>query len=345
MVEDKLWQVKRIKYKGQKEESIFSKPKKKKRYPVEIIKKDIAEKIEEIPKVIKKEVKNEAINVICQTVEDVKYGKIINSRETKKVVKNMLEEIIENREAMLELERIKEYDDYTFVHSLNVCILSMLIGLELKLDKNHLEELALGALLHDVGKTLILNSILNKEDQLSSIEFEEIKKHPLYSYQIISQDRYIGEIPKIIAYQHQERYNGLGYPQGLKHNEINNYAAVTSLADVYDALITDRVYRRALLPYEAMKVIIGSSGIDFEPNIAGTFVRSMSIYPPGSLVRLNTGEIAIVIKVSKESIIRPIIRVILDPSGTTCKEVVDIDLVKEGKHYIIGAVDIDVFTR
>lgn len=344
MVEDKLWQVKRIKYKGE-EESIFSKPRKKKRYPVKIIKKDIAEKIEEIPKVIEKEIKDEAINVICQTIEDVKYGKVINSRETKRIVKNMVENIIENKDAMLELERIKEYDDYTFVHSLNVCILSVLIGMELKLDKKNLEELALGALLHDVGKILILNSILNKEDQLSSIEFEEIKKHPLYSYQIISQDRHIGEIPKIIAYQHQERYKGSGYPQGLKYDEINNYATLTSLADVYDALITDRVYRRALLPYEAMKIIIGSSGIDFEPNIVGAFARSMSIYPPGSLVRLNTGEIAMVIKVSKESIIRPTIRVILDPSGATCKEVVDIDLMKEDRHYIIGAVDIDVFTR
>ncbi|MDI6785584.1 MAG: HD-GYP domain-containing protein [bacterium] len=345
MVEDELWQVKRIKYKWQKKDNIFFKQKKKKRCPVKIIKKDIAKKIEEIPKAINKEIKNEAINVICQTVEDVKYGKIVNSKETKKIIRNMIKEITENRDAMLELERIKEYDDYTFVHSLNVCILSMLIGMELKIDRKNLEELALGALLHDIGKTLILNSILNKEEQLASIEFEEIKKHPLYSYQIISQDRYIGEIPKTIAYQHQERYNGSGYPQGLRGSEINNYAVIASLADVYDALITDRVYRRALLPYEAMKIIIGSSGIDFNPDIAGSFVKSMSIYPPGSLVRLNTGEIAIVVRVSKESIIRPIIRVILGPSGATCKETIEIDLTKEDKHYIIGAVDIDVLNR
>jgi HD-GYP domain-containing protein (c-di-GMP phosphodiesterase class II) len=196
-----------------------------------------------------------------------------------------------------------------------------------------------------VGKILILSNILNKEDQLTSLEFEEIKKHPLYSYQIISEDRYIGDIPKIIAYQHQERYNGMGYPQGLKYEEINNYAVITSLADVYDALITDRTYRRGLLPYEAMKIIIGSSGIDFEPSITSAFVRSMSIYPPGSLVRLNTGEIAMVIRVSKESIIRPYIRVILNPDGQICKETIDIDLMKESKHYIIGVVDIDVFSR
>lgn len=344
MTENNLWQVKRIRYKGQKKD-LFSKPGRKKRYPIKVIRKDIAEKIEEIPKTINKEVKKEAMNVICQVIEDVKYGRMVNSKETKKIVRNMVEEITKNRDAMLELERIKEYDNYTFVHSLNVCILSVSIGVELKIDKQNLEELALGALLHDTGKILISSSILNKEEQLTSIEFEEIKKHPLYSYQIISRDKHIGKIPKVIAYQHQERYNGLGYPEGLKFQEIDNYAVITSLADVYDALITDRVYRRAFLPYEAMKIIIGSSGIDFDPDITKAFVRSMSIYPPGSLVRLNTGEIAMVIKVNKESVIRPFIRVILDPFGVICKEVIEIDLMKEDKHYIIGVVDIEVLTK
>ncbi|MBU0900255.1 HD-GYP domain-containing protein [bacterium] len=342
MSEDKIWEVKRIKYKGQVEESISSK---KAKGPRLVRNKKVVAMIEEIPKVISKETKKEAIDHVSKVMEDIKYGRTINGQETKKAMKGMIKELTENKEAMLELEKIKEYDKYTFTHSLNVCILSLLIGLELRLSQDQLEELGVGALLHDVGKTFINNNIINKEEHLDSREYEEIKKHPLYSYKIISQDQSIGEMPKIIAYQHHERYNGFGYPQGLKDTKINKYAVMVSLGDVYDALIADRVYKRGLLPYEAMKIIIGSSGTDFDPNITSSFVRCMSIYPSGSLVRLNTGEIAMVVKVSKQSIIRPFIRIVLDSQGEICKETIEIDLMKDDKHFIIGAVDVDIFSK
>jgi HD-GYP domain-containing protein (c-di-GMP phosphodiesterase class II) len=298
--------------------------------------------IDLIPTVISRGTQMAVINVLERVCNDVKVGKAIDNHEVKIYAKRIVEEIISNQNAMVNLEKIRSYDNYTFVHSVNVCLLSVLTGMELKLPREELEELALGAILHDLGKILISDYILNKTEKLTSSEFEEVKSHPYHSYRIISQDPTIGEIPKLIAYQHHERYNSSGYPRNLHGSQISDYAMITALADVYDALTTDRIYRKGYLPYEAMKIILSSSAEKFRPQITRVFLQNISIYPPGSLVKLNTGDIGIVIKINKKLILRPVVRLLLNPSKESYQTINDLDLSKELDYYIVGVVDMEI---
>ncbi|MBU0600327.1 HD-GYP domain-containing protein [bacterium] len=295
-----------------------------------------------IPTIISKDTQRAVINILEQITENAKAGKVTDNHEIRLYAKRLVEEVISNQSAMVNLEKIRNYDKYTLIHSINVCLLSVLTGFELNFSHQELEELALGAILHDLGKILIKDSILNKSDELNSLEFEEMKKHPYHSYCFLSEDTTIGEIPKVIAYQHHERYNGSGYPRSLSGNQINDYAVVTALADVYDALTTDRIYRKGFLPYEAMKIILSSSPQMFCSKITKAFVQSISIYPSGSLVKLNTGDIGIIIRVNKKSLLRPVVRLLLAPGKESYKEINDLDLSKELDYYITSPIEMEI---
>jgi HD-GYP domain-containing protein (c-di-GMP phosphodiesterase class II) len=295
--------------------------------------------IDGIPGAISVKTQREAIQVMKSTLQSVRVKGLLDSAPVKTVVRKMVRDIITNRNATVKLIDIKTFDEYTFTHSINVSILSLLIGLELKLNRIELEELGLGAILHDVGKITIPLQVLRKPGKLTEDEFAMIKDHPIQGYQILSKDKAIGEIPKLIALQHHERFKGSGYPKGLSGSEINDFAVITGLSDVYDALTTDRPYRKKFSPYEAIRIIVCSCPFDFNPKIGKLFVQKMTIYPMGSLVKLNTGETGIVVRTNKDAILRPVIRVILDAYGQAMDSVVEIDLAKRSNQFIVGPVD------
>lgn len=296
--------------------------------------------MEEISSPVSEETSKAVMEMLSQALNDAKLGKIIDHEQTKAVVKRLIEEAIYTQNTLLRLLKLKRYDDYTFTHSINVCMLSVVTGYQMGMGREELEEIALGAILHDVGKIFIQKSILNKQGELSSTEFEEVKRHPIYSYRIFCADERIGEIPRLIAYQHHERYDATGYPQKLSGLQISKYAMLTAIADVYDALTTDRTYRRKYLPYEAMKLLLSLSPMHFCPKITKSFLETMSIYPPGSIVRLNTGEVGIVIRANKDAVIKPVLRLLIDERGSVLQGSAEVDLKKERHRYIVEAVDV-----
>lgn len=304
--------------------------------------------IQDIPTLLSNETKEDAIKIIHMSLEEARTGKLIDKTKIKAVVSKLVEETISRYEtSLLNLMDIRTHDKYTFSHSINVCTLSTLIGIKQKLKRKELEELALGALLHDVGKILIPHQILDKPGRLTKEEFEEMKKHPIYSYNILSREEDISEIPRMIAYSHHERYDGKGYPRKLLGDEIPPLAIITSLADVYDALTTDRPYRKSLLPYDAMRIIISQTYSDFSVEVVSAFVRALSIYPLGSLVKLNTKEIGLIIKVHEHAIVRPTIRILIDSQGELIpfSKVADVDLTKDMVRFIVGPASEDVFAK
>ena len=201
--------------------------------------------------------------------------------------------------------------------------------------------------MHDVGKTMISQKILEKPERLSRDEFEEIRKHPLYGYNILLEGEKISEISSMIVYTHHERYDGGGYPQGLTGDKIPQLAVVTSLADVYDALTTDRPYRKSLLPYDAMRIIISHTYSNFSQEAVRFLLKVMSIYPLGSLVQLNTREIGLVIKVNEHALVRPTIRILIDSHGEIISpsQIQDIDLSKNTSKFVVKSVSEDVFAK
>jgi HD-GYP domain-containing protein (c-di-GMP phosphodiesterase class II) len=243
-------------------------------------------------------------------------------------------------ESMLKLIDIKDYDDYIFVHPVNVCILSILIGKEAKLKKAQLEELGMGALFHDIGRVRISEDILKKESHLTPEEFEAVKRHPVEGLEILlTFTKRIEEITRMVITQHHERYNGEGYPWGFSGNQISYFALIAAVADTYDALTTRRPYCRSFSPYEAVRRIATTTPSDFDPHVTRLFINTFSVYPPGCLVRLNTKETAIVIRTNKESVLRPIVRLILDKNGDPLKEDIDINLLKEKKQFVLKVLE------
>ncbi len=302
--------------------------------------------IQDIPTLLSNEIKEEALKVVHTVLQEARTGKIIDKTKIKEIVNKLVEEIIsKHQDSLINLMDIRSHDKYTFSHSINVCTLAILIGIKEKLKRKELGDLALGALLHDVGKTMISQQILEKPARLSRDEFEEIKKHPVYGYNILLEGEEISEISKTIVYNHHERYDGGGYPQGLTGDKIPQLVVVTSLADVYDALTTDRPYRKSLLPYDAMRIIISHTYSNFSEEAVRFLLKVMSIYPLGSLVKLNTGEIGLVIKVNEHALVRPTIRILIDSQGeiVSPSQIQDIDLSKDTSRFVVNSVSEDVF--
>ncbi|MHB8170867.1 MAG: HD-GYP domain-containing protein [Thermincolia bacterium] len=284
-------------------------------------------KIEETPDVINFETRHEAEKAIRDIMVDVKLGQLFDTYPAKQIVKKMAEEIMANKNVIAKLSDIRVLDDYTFAHSVNVCVLSMAMGVIMNYSLRKLYDLGLGALLHDIGKVRISENILNKPGALDYDELVEIHRHPVYGYEILRQHPEISALVANVAFQHHEKYNGTGYPKRIAGEQIDEYARIVAIADVYDALTANRVYKNMVLPYEAVEIIIASSGYQFEPELVKKFVQNTAIYPIGSMVELNTGEIGIVVKNNRSLPMRPTIKVITVSQGKETLDGLKIDLM------------------
>lgn len=288
-----------------------------------------------IPEVVSERTRLETVKTVRQIFHSLESNRNINTRAVRTAVDNILDEILTNTDILVQLSDIRSYDDYNFYHSVNVCILSLMTGVSLGMNTLQLRDLGVGALLHDVGKIKVPESILNKPGPLTPSEFEEVKKHTIYGFDILRQYPDISLLSSHVAFQHHERIDGSGYPRGLKESEIHEYARIVAVTDVYDALLADRVYRKALIPYQAIQIITRGTYTFFDPRIVGAFLENIAIYPVGSLVQLNTGDIGFVVDVNKKSPHKPVIRRLLDHHGQKVKAPQEIDLDKLHTVYIV----------
>ena len=219
------------------------------------------------------------------------------------------DEILQNKNAVFNLMDLKVYDEYTFYHSVNVAVLSIIVATELGLSKEELIKLGISGLLHDIGKVFVKKEILNKKGKLSESEFREIKEHPVNGFNYLKKSCQIPLKSYVGVLQHHEKYDGTGYPYGLKGREISLFGRILTIADIYDALISDRPYRQGILPSEAMEYIMGGGGTYFDPEISTVFVKKLALYPVGTCVELSNGMIGIVCQNYEGYSIRPDIKV------------------------------------
>jgi putative nucleotidyltransferase with HDIG domain len=268
---------------------------------------------EELPAA--REIHGETKKVVDNILEDIRLGKTLDTSTAKKSVENIVDSVIRNRDALVCLSQLKNRDEYTAFHSMNVCILSVAFGRTLLLPKEELQLLGIGGLLHDIGKMKVPLDILNKPDKLTDEEFAEMKNHVRYGEEILSQ---ISEIPeKVIQMvgQHHERYNGKGYLRGLQGEQLSLFGQISTIIDIYDAITSDRVYRPGLLPNVALKKMFEWSVTDFNKGLFERFVKSIGIFPVGSLVEVNRSEVGIVIAAHRENAVKPTVRLIKNRDG------------------------------
>ena len=253
------------------------------------------------------------------------------------VVEEIIETIFVNQDSMLLLTGFKNSYEYHYAHSLDVCIYSLITAKAMNLNNEAIVDLGMGALLHDVGKTKIADQILLKQGSLTDVEFEEVKKHAKLGYDIVI--KIPGIKPNIarIVLQHHERCDGSGYPRNLKGGEISRMAKIVAIADIYDALTSDRVYCKKVLPHEAAEFLLCTSSSLIDPEIAQVFIKNIAIYPPDCQVRLNTNEIAIILDSNVKMPLRPLLKIITDKHGNPLKTPFQCDL-QSHPHILISDV-------
>ena len=266
---------------------------------------------------------------IDKIMKDVRDGKEIDVKEAKTLVGNLAKDIVENPTALLWLTQLKNRDEYTAMHSLNVCILSLFFGRSLQLNSQQLNELGLGALLHDIGKLRIPLEILNKPDRLTDDEFEIIKKHTIYGHELLKNKSELSQQSLEIVQHHHERIDGGGYPYGLEDQHIGLYSKIVKIVDVYDAVTSKRIYHDEVPPYHALNCIYSDRNTAFDEKLVQQFLKHMGIYPVGSAVELSTGEIGIVTTVNEKRHLTPTLLLVLDTEKQPLNQCRYINLANE----------------
>jgi len=273
--------------------------------------------------------------------------------EVEEVVKNFISDIKDNADAYLNLLDLYHFSDYTYTHSINVATISVLLGVSMNLSFEKIRTAGIAGLLHDIGKIMLPEAIVEKPSDLTDEEWKIMKNHPVYSYNIIKAEKSFGKIIENAILLHHENYTGNGYPFGINYEKQNIFSHILSLADVFDAMTSKRPYKEAFSFNETFAFFMENSGKKFNPAVAQIFLRDMAkkineepLYPIDSFVQLNTGEIAHVVghRVSPYSL-RPIVNIFISPTAKgrgidryLLKHPMQIDLESDYTRYIVKRI-------
>lgn len=296
---------------------------------------DISEGIN-INDVVSEETRSEARSIIQDVMISLRNETDFNTKQVYNIAGKLIDELLSNKNVMINLSDIKSLDGYTFEHSVNVCILSVILGIGMGLNMNRIKDLGIGAFLHDIGKVHVPVEILKKPARLVPEEFEIIKKHTHYGFEILKKSDNISSISAIIAFGHHERLDGSGYPMNLKGDSIHQFTRIVSVADVYDAMTSNRAYRKRMQPHEALEYLTALSNQLFDMEIVNTFRKYVAIYPEGSGVILSNRQRGIVVRNNQNLPTRPVVRIIYDEYNNKLNSYYELDLAEKLNLFIVG---------
>jgi putative nucleotidyltransferase with HDIG domain len=251
---------------------------------------------------------------------------IPDPKQAKALVDSLAQAVAQNRTALMALTALKDYDNYTFTHMVNVSILVMAQARSLGIDGTLLREFGLAALMHDIGKVRTPLEVLNKPDKLTDAEFAIMRMHVVDGAEILRRTPDIPALAPVVAFEHHLRLDGTGYPMGIKRNALNLCTMLCSIADVYDAMRSQRSYQSAMPTDRIVAVLQKADGMQFDQHLVRRFSQLMGMYPPGNMVRLDTGEVGVVVRTYALDPRRPRVRVVFDPAGGRLSRPYDVNL-------------------
>ncbi|NSW83268.1 MAG: HD-GYP domain-containing protein [Syntrophothermus sp.] len=283
----------------------------------------------EIPEVVSSTVRISVTKTLKNTFQNLPSKGQLDTRALKKGVSLLADDIMSNRDVLFGMYDVSTHSDILFFHSVNVCILAIMTGISLGYNELSLMELGVGALLHDIGMAFLKPDVFNKPGPLTPADSELVKKHPENGFNVL---RAQGEIPlrsSHVAFQHHERWNGSGYPRGMRGNDILEYARIVAVADVFEALVSDRPYREGYAIDDVFTILRKLSDVYFDPYILDIFMSNIAPYPVGGMVKLNNGQVAVVLSTNKANPYRPQIAIVVDADGSLLCPALKIDLSQE----------------
>lgn len=252
---------------------------------------------------------HQAKQAVVSMFEEARMGNTVDVGGAKLLVEEISDSVARNPGALISLARLKTVDDYTYMHSVAVCAMMVSLAKQLGLDEAQTRSAGLAGLLHDLGKALMPMDVLNKPGKLTEAEFAIIKSHPLAGYKMLLGGVNVDPIVLDVCLHHHEKTDGSGYPDGLRDTEISLFAKMGAVCDVYDAITSNRPYKLGWDPAESLRKMAEWSNGHFDPRVFQAFVKSMGIYPVGSLVQLSSGRIGVVLEQTGKSLTTPCVKV------------------------------------
>jgi putative nucleotidyltransferase with HDIG domain len=268
----------------------------------------------------------EAVTVASMVWESARTDESPDPGSARSMIDDLAQAVTQNRNALMALTALMEYDNYTFTHMVNVSILTMAQARGLGIDGPLLREFGLAALMHDIGKVKTPAEILNKPDKLTDEEFTIMKRHVIDGAEILRTTTDIPPLAPVVAFEHHLRLDGTGYPHGVSRPTLNLATMLCGIADVYDAMRSQRKYQQAFPSERILMVLQRNDGTQFDRHLVRRFVQLMGIYPVGNLVRLNTNEVAVVLRVHAPDPYRPKVRILFSADGSRLDLPVDANL-------------------
>ncbi len=280
----------------------------------------------ELPKA--KAIVGKSSSVIKSMMDRIMLGEDFDVQTVRESVAEIVDSVLKNEDALLMLVHLRNKDEYSAEHSMRVSIISTAFGRFLGFDPDRMQELGTAAMLFDIGKSSMPQELLKKADRLTPEEFDIMKKHAEAGYELLLKKRDIPPAALDVAYSHHERMDGSGYPRGLKGHQLHEYSRIVAIVDTYDAITSERAYAPARSPLDAFRVIMNGRGDLYDEELAVKFVDWMGVYPIGSLVELNTGEVGIVLSVNRRFKLRPRVLIVTRPDksvrGREAEKILDL---------------------